>query len=56
MPEIIRVENIEEAVFTADKMAKSGDVVALSPACASFDVYPNFAARGNHFKEVVNNL
>ena len=56
MPEIIRVENIEEAVFTADKMAKSGDVVALSPACASFDAYPNFAARGNHFKEVVNNL
>ena len=55
-PEIIRVENIEEAVLTADKIAKNGDVVALSPACASFDAYPNFAARGNHFKEVVNNL
>lgn len=55
-PEIIRVDNIKEAVFTADKMAVSGDVVALSPACASFDAYPNFAARGNHFKEVVNSL
>jgi UDP-N-acetylmuramoylalanine--D-glutamate ligase len=56
MPEIIRVENLQKAVFEADKIAKSGDVVALSPACASFDAYPNFAARGNHFKEVVNSL
>ena len=56
MPEIIRVENLERAVFEADKIAKSGDVVALSPACASFDAYPNFAARANHFKEVVNSL
>lgn len=55
-PEIIRVENIEEAVYAADKKALSGDVVALSPACASFDAYPNFAARGKHFKEVVNSL
>ncbi|MBP3706584.1 MAG: UDP-N-acetylmuramoyl-L-alanine--D-glutamate ligase [Clostridia bacterium] len=55
-PRVIRVENVQEAVLTADKEAKSGDIVTLSPACASFDAYPNFAARGNHFKEVVNSL
>ena len=55
-PEIIRVKNIPEAVEVARKTAKAGDVVTLSPACASFDAYPNFAARGNHFKELVNNL
>ena len=55
-PEIIRVENIAEAVEKASKDTKSGDVVALSPACASFDAFPNFVARGNYFKELVNKL
>ena len=55
-PEIVRVDSIEEAVYSADRVAKEGDIVTLSPACASFDKYPNFAARGNHFKEVVNSL
>ena len=55
-PEIIRVKDLPEAVATAHKIAVSGDLVTLSPACASFDAYPNFAARGNHFKELVNNL
>ena len=55
-PEIIRVANIEEAVKVAHERAVSGDVVTLSPACASFDAFPNFAARGNYFKEVVNKL
>ncbi len=55
-PEIIRVENIAEAVEKASQNTKSGDVVALSPACASFDAFPNFVARGNHFKELVNKL
>jgi len=55
-PEIIRVKNIEEAVAFAHEAAVEGDVVTLSPACASFDSFPNFAARGNHFKEVVNKL
>ena len=54
--EIIRVENIAEAVKVADKMARSGESVLLSPACASFDAYPNFVARGNHFRELVNEL
>ncbi len=55
-PEIIRVNNIDEAVAEIYKTAQKGDIVTLSPACASFDAYPNFAARGNHFKEVVCNL
>ncbi len=55
-PEIIRVENIEAAVKKAYSLTKAGDIVALSPASASFDAYPNFVARGNHFKELVNKL
>ncbi len=55
-PEIIRVADIAEAVERAHKVAAAGDIVTLSPACASFDKYPNFAARGKHFKELVNKL
>ena len=55
-PEIIRLENIAQAVDYANKNAKSGDVVTLSPASASFDCFPNFVARGNHFKELVQKL
>ncbi len=55
-PEIIRVKNVSEAVALAHERAQSGDIVTLSPACASFDAYPNFAARGKHFKELVNEL
>ena len=55
-PEVVRVKDIEEAVKRANAIAEKGDIVTLSPACASFDAYPNFAARGNHFKEVVNKL
>lgn len=56
VPEIIRVENVEAAVRKAHEIAKAGDIVTLSPASASFDAYPNFVARGNHFKELVNKL
>ena len=55
-PKIIRVNNVEEAVMVAHEMAVPGDIVALSPACASFDAYPNFVARGRHFKELVAKL
>ncbi len=55
-PEIVRVENIEAAVKVAHDRAIDGDIVTLSPACASFDAFPNFAARGNHFKRIVNEL
>lgn len=47
------VENFDNAVLQAAKIAKSGDVVLLSPACASFDAFPNFAARGERFRALV---
>ncbi len=55
-PEIIHVENIAKAVEVAHDRAVNGDIVTLSPACASFDAFPNFASRGNYFKELVNKL
>ncbi len=53
---ILRAADMEEAVSIVRKYAVSGDVVTLSPACASFDCYPNFEARGNHYKGLVNQL
>lgn len=55
-PEIRRVADIAAAVEAAHKDAVQGDIVTLSPACASFDAFPNFAARGKYFKELVNKL
>ena len=55
-PVIIRVQNMEEAVDTARKNAAAGDIVAMSPASASFDMYKNFAEKGLHFKRIVNDL
>ena len=52
-PEIARVKDMKEAVSVAHKIAKDGDIVLLSPACASFDMYRNFEIRGKHFKELV---
>ena len=54
--EIIEVDTFEGAVEKAREVAVAGDIVTLSPACASFDMFPNFAVRGNKFKEIVNNL
>lgn len=53
---IIRVNNMEEAVNAAYTLAKDGDIVFMSPASASFDMYKNFEVRGNHFKSLVNAL
>lgn len=54
--EICFVENLKEAVKLANKKSKTGDIVLLSPASASFDAFKNFAERGNKFKEFVNEL
>ena len=48
--------DFKKAVLMASGMAKSGDTVLLSPACASFDAFPNFEARGRYFKEIVSEL
>ncbi|MBE6054311.1 MAG: UDP-N-acetylmuramoyl-L-alanine--D-glutamate ligase [Clostridium sartagoforme] len=53
---IITVNTLEEAVNKAREVAEEGDIVTLSPACASFDMYPNFAVRGNRYKEIVESL
>jgi UDP-N-acetylmuramoylalanine--D-glutamate ligase len=46
----------EEAVKTAFHFANKGDVVLLSPACASFDLFKNYEDRGTQFKQAVKNL
>ena len=53
---ILRSESLEQSVKMAHEIAKEGDIVSLSPACASFDAYPNFEERGNHYKKLVNEL
>lgn len=53
---IIKVNTLEEAVSKARNEAEPGDIVTLSPSCASFDMFPNFEARGNRFKEIVNDM
>ncbi len=53
---IFQAYSMEEAVSLAKDNAVSGDIVSLSPASASFDLYKNFEQRGNHFKDIVLNL
>lgn len=48
--------SMEEAVFRAREIAEPGDIVLLSPACKSFDMFLNFEHRGEVFKEIVNSL
>ena len=48
--------NLEECMDTAAEVAQPGDVVLLSPACASWDMYPSYEVRGRHFKELVDRL
>ncbi|APF17917.1 UDP-N-acetylmuramoylalanine--D-glutamate ligase [Caldithrix abyssi DSM 13497] len=49
-------KTLEEAVQKAYELAKAGDVVLLSPACASFDMFKDFEDRGRQFKEIVRRL
>ncbi|KPU43726.1 UDP-N-acetylmuramoylalanine--D-glutamate ligase [Oxobacter pfennigii] len=53
---IIHAAGLKEAVEAARDKGEEGDIVTLSPACASFDMFKNFEERGNKFKEIVNNL
>ena len=54
--DIYMCETLEETISIAKKNAKSGDVVLFSPASASFDMFKNFADRGNQFKNLVKTL
>lgn len=55
-PVLIHAESMEDAVKKAQEFAESGDIISLSPASASFDLYRNFEERGRHFKDIVNSL
>lgn len=53
---VVDASGMEEAVKAAYYLARNGDTVLLSPACASFDLFDNYEDRGNQFKEQVRNL
>jgi UDP-N-acetylmuramoylalanine--D-glutamate ligase len=53
---MVEVDNMRDAVNTASHIAEKGDVVLLSPACASFDLFQNYEDRGRQFKVAVQNL
>lgn len=55
-PQILRFSDLGAVVTKARELAQPGDVVLLSPACAAFDQFPNFAVRGRYFKEKVMEL
>lgn len=53
---MLNTTSAEEAVKVAQRFAAKGDVVLLSPACASFDLFANYEDRGCQFKAAVKNL
>ncbi|MCK9221677.1 MAG: UDP-N-acetylmuramoyl-L-alanine--D-glutamate ligase [Limnochordia bacterium] len=55
-PDIHRVESLEEAVQTSIRLGESGDVVLLSPGCASYDMFESFTQRGELFRQLVFEL
>ena len=54
--QLIETEDLATAVSAAREIAREGDVVVLSPACAAFDRFKNFMERGKVFKQLVNDL
>ncbi len=56
VPEIKETQTVKELVRLALESARKGDVVLLSPACASFDLFKNYEDRGNQFREAVLEL
>ena len=55
-PQSMEAASMEEAIRCARLLAEPGDVVLLSPACASFDMFDNYEDRGDTFKRLVMSL
>jgi UDP-N-acetylmuramoylalanine--D-glutamate ligase len=53
---IIEADNLEDAVYKAYKASENGDIITLSPASTSFDMFKNFEERGLKFKEIVMDI
>jgi UDP-N-acetylmuramoylalanine--D-glutamate ligase len=56
VPVMVDATSAHEAVKQAYQLSQPGDVVLLSPACASFDLFENYEDRGRQFKQEVRNL
>jgi UDP-N-acetylmuramoylalanine--D-glutamate ligase len=56
VPQLFATDSVEDAVIKAKEWANPGDVVLLSPACASFDLFKNYEDRGDQFKATVKRL
>ena len=56
VPKIIDTNSMDDAVNAAYRLASDGEIVLLSPACASFDLFKNYEERGYLFKRAVRNL
>ncbi len=56
VPVIVNTSSAREAVKSSFQLADKGEIVLLSPACASFDLFKNYEDRGNQFKEAVRDL
>jgi len=53
---LVETNTIKDAIREAGQLAGDGDVVLLSPACASFDLFKNYMDRGDQFKAIVMSL
>jgi UDP-N-acetylmuramoylalanine--D-glutamate ligase len=56
LEQVVTVPDLEQAVAAARQAARPGDVVLLSPGGTSYDAYQDFAARGQHFRDLISAL
>ena len=54
--EVLYAQTLREAVATAARLARAGDIILFSPACASFDMFKNYEDRGNVFSKLVEEV